>query len=663
MSCQRQRQRGGRGAWLLALAVVLLAVLGWIVATWPTTSPAEQPAARTVQAEAESPLPSLPDVEPLAAPPAEIIPGLEASEATPAQAEPAEDFGLPQQDEPEELRVVVVDGQAVPVPGARVRVWATENACEADEIALQDLVTDSRGRATVTMPAQSAVLVAERPDLGTSGLWRRNNVSWLRNLDGETTIPLLRRSTVRVLVLDADERPAAGVTVHFWRRGGGTGATPRTPPDAVTDAEGRAECECDAELHLGVRAVDGERRTPEERIRAGTGTEHAVVLRFPGDWSIAGTVVDTGQRPVADAKVRLWLEFPGYDIEGGVYPKENCYTDEATTPADGGFRFAVPRLASYTLLATVEGRPASDALSVPVDALHPQPEVTLTLPDPSAIAGRLRTEAGDPLPAVVIRAGPGGNFFPMADLYAPSRQDRFGRAEATTDADGRFRLEGLHPRGAYQLSCAPDAEHSNRRVTRDDVPAGTLDLDWVVREADLVRGVVEGQVLSAEDGRPIERFTVALIERAEDRFFFRQGAPYDDPEGRFRLDTLALGTRYSLKVTAEGWSGREVPWWTASEELHDVVVRLERPGTLEVEVRDELGTLAPLVQVAVQIKSETPPMSWRYPLSTDDAGLVRFEKLDPGTYHLTATRGDSRAEADVTVGGGVVTRARLDLRQ
>jgi hypothetical protein len=61
--------------------------------------------------------------------------------------------------------------------------------------------------------------------------------------------------------------------------------------------------------------------------------------------------------------------------------------------------------------------------------------------------------------------------------------------------------------------------------------------------------------------------------------------------------------------------------------------------------------------------AEGPPLSWRHPLRTDDAGLVRFEKLDPGLYHVTATQGESRAEADVTVGGGVVTPARLDLRQ
>jgi protocatechuate 3,4-dioxygenase beta subunit/5-hydroxyisourate hydrolase-like protein (transthyretin family) len=656
-------RRGRSVALLAALAVALIAALGWLATTWHSAAD-EPPAPRaTPVAQAEAPAPPLPavaDAELLAAPPAEIEPESPPPPAPPPQTDEA--LGIPEDDGAEDLRVVVVDGQALPVPDARVRVWPDQESCQADETALQDLVTDSRGRATVAMPGSNSVLLAERDDVGSSGMWRRNSVSSLRNLDGEAPIPLRPRSTVRVLVLEADDRPAAGVTVHFWRSGGGMTAIPRAPPDRVTDAQGRVECRFDAEANLAMRAQDGERRTLEERVLSGAGTEHDVTLRFPGNWSISGTVVDATERPVAGALVRLWLEFPGYDIEAGETPKENCYLDEAQSTEDGGFRFAVPRLASYTLLASVDERPASDALSVLVDELHPQPHVTLTMPEPSAIAGRLRTEAGDPLPAVTISAEAGLVFYPLAALYTPTRQDRFGRAETTTDVDGRFRIEDLHPRGVYQLVCAPDAEHPKRRVTRKDVPAGTFDLDWVVTDSDLVRGVVSGVVLSADDGHPIESFTVALVERGE-RSYRQFDTQFSDPGGHFTFASLKLGTSYSLKVSAEGWSGAEVPWWTSVETPHEVVVRLERPGTLEVEVRDALGTLAPLVQVAVLVQSDLPPLSWRYPLSTDDAGRVRFEALDAGLYHVTATRGESRAEADVTVAGGVVTRARLDLRQ
>ncbi|HZM00597.1 MAG TPA: hypothetical protein VFD43_10135, partial [Planctomycetota bacterium] len=629
---------------------------------WSVVTPPEQPVERAIAVEAQPQAPSLPQIEAHIEPLVKSFHTVELSEAAPRPAEPAEEFGQGEH-EAQELRLVVVDAQAVPVAGARVRVWDSEDQAMAEAATLQELVTDSRGRATVTMPGWTSVLVADREGIGTSGLWRQLAVMGGVNLDGETTIPLLPVSTLRVRVLEADERPSIGATVHFWRWGGGTGATPRTPRDAVTDAQGRVRCDVDAQAFVAMRAKDGERRSAEERFQAGTGSEHEVVLRFPGNWSIAGTVVDAGQRPVAGANVRLWLEFPGYDIEGGVYPKENCYGVEAKSADDGSFRFAVPKLAGYTLLASAEGRPASDALSVPLDELHTNPSVMLMLPDPSVISGRLRSEADGPLADVLIRAGPSGNYFPLASLYAPTRQDRFGRAEATTDAEGRFRLEGLHPRGLYQLSCVPDSERSNRSATRSEVPAGTLDLDWVVSEADLVRAVVSGVVLSAEDGRPIESFTVAMIEQIERGFLNTRGLAFSDPEGRFRLDSLRLGSTYSLSVIAEGWARAEVPWWSASEQPYEVIVRLERPGTLEVEVRDALGSLASLAQVAVQLQTEAPPLSWRHPLRTDDTGLARFETLDPGLYHLIATRGDSRAEADVTVGGGVVTRARLDLRQ
>ena len=111
-----------------------------------------------------------------------------------------------------------------------------------------------------------------------------------------------------------------------------------------------------------------------------------------------------------------------------------------------------------------------------------------------------------------------------------------------------------------------------------------------------------------------------------------------------------------------GWARAEVPWWAASEAGYDVVVQLERPGTLEVEVRDESGSPAALAKVWPDRKSDVPSNRWLHDAHTDESGRVRFEAIDPGRYHLTVTRGELKAEADVEVTGGAMTRARVDLR-
>jgi len=376
---------------------------------------------------------------------------------------------------------------------------------------------------------------------------------------------------------------------------------------------------------------------------------------------VAGTVVDAAGQPVEAGRVRLWLDFPDYDPEAGIFPKENCYSPDTKSAGDGSFRFTLPKLASYTLLASAEGRPASDPVSVEIDTLHPSATVTLTLPEPAAIGGRLHTQDDHPLAGVEIRAAPGGNYYPIADLYGPTKPARFGTATGITGVDGRFRIEGLHPRGGYALTCRPDADHPKRRLAHAEVPAGTLDVDWTVRESDLVGCVVTGTVLS-DDGQPVTAFSIELVQRTKDGFFQQNPREYTDPGGRFRMEGLAAGASYGMFIASKGWASAEVTWWTASEEGHDVVVRLERSGMLEVEVRDEQGLVAALAQVSAEWKTEVPRNRWVSPAHTDETGGARFDALDPGHYHLVVTRGDRRAEADVDVAAGALTHTRIDLR-
>ena len=161
-----------------------------------------------------------------------------------------------------------------------------------------------------------------------------------------------------------------------------------------------------------------------------------------------------------------------------------------------------------------------------------------------------------------------------------------------------------------------------------------------------------------------QRRDIADPERVgEDGFRPRTLAPRSDPDGRFRVEGLEFGTIYGLLVRAEGWGAREVPWWTASEEGHEVLVRLERQASLEFEVRDSFGVPAGLALVVLEAQREVKgndPWAWRQQ-HTDERGIVLLEQLDPGPYHVRVTRGELHAEADLTVTGGSAMHERLDL--
>src|SRR6185436_251574 len=192
------------------------------------------------------------------------------------------------------------------------------------------------------------------------------------------------------------------------------------------------------------------------------------------------------------------------------------------------------------------------------------------------------------------------------------------------------------------------------------VPAGA-ELDWEVEEKDLVGSVLSGIVLAGDTGQPVDDYGLKLAERTGNVIALPLFRSSREGGGRFTIEGLEDGVEYAVIVSAKGWARAEVPWWTAGPDLHDVTVSLQRPGSLDVEVRDVAGAVAPLASVSVSRQWTVPDFQMRLPVQTNEVGHAMFGELDPGTWHIHAERGAARADADVTVTPGATTRAWLDL--
>jgi hypothetical protein len=155
------------------------------------------------------------------------------------------------------------------------------------------------------------------------------------------------------------------------------------------------------------------------------------------------------------------------------------------------------------------------------------------------------------------------------------------RQRTTTDAKGQFRLELKPLSGAERWSvCARQGRlggEANNPYGIVEVAAGQDPAPVVIRLVE--RGVVRGQVLRAEDNRPI----------AGARLFLDSGLVVTtDEDGRFTAGGLPLGN-HSLIPVAQGRVRPYILFDTSLRPDAELDLHLELGRTLTGRVLDELG--------------------------------------------------------------------------
>jgi hypothetical protein len=180
-------------------------------------------------------------------------------------------------------------------------------------------------------------------------------------------------------------------------------------------------------------------------------------LQFDRGESRRGKVVDSDGKPLTNVRA------------AGLFP-----LGEHKTLADGSFEAIALNPAQSRLVAFLhKERKLVGHVVLAADAKEP---VTVRLQPGAVLTGRLLDEDGKPLAGIAVRIGyqANGVFWLIKEV--------FGDNSVKTDADGRFRVEGIFPGLEFGFGFIKGREYldpgkKNRRLTLE---AGTRDLGDIV---------------------------------------------------------------------------------------------------------------------------------------------------------------------------------------
>jgi hypothetical protein len=519
------------------------------------------------------------------------------------------------------------------------------------------LTADAQGRIRIPVPVgQRLVLEVASPAHQSKYL----SLQALAN--GESLdlgpVALMAGAQVKGRVLDPDGKAVAGARVALraadrgnrgFTFGGGRNADSGADGSfAFTGVEpGNYVLEAEARGFAPARGETGARVT----AKAGPAAADAV-LRLQAGRVLNGMVVDPDRRPIAGAEVFLRSPMRGGGISIALPGSVNTRAPDAVTDSAGRFSLrgveagngsrVSARASGYGL-----GWASGDANAA---------ELLIQLAPALSFGGTVLSPDGKPVAGIEVRLErvedeeEGFNFRSLFDDHA-----------ATTDAGGRFLIDGLDP-GVWAILARTDsASSSGQRVDlAQDV------LDHVVRLAPA--SVLTVGVTRDLDGAPIEDALVVLTSAPEPEqqhggpggprgreIRVRAGGPggpqvsFGDDDQRLRTGPDGIAAfadlpqgRYDLRVEADGYA-------------HDSQILVRERGSQRVEmgllpgadlrVTVEDGAGLPLPGVEVLAKPADPALAGKadnQTRRTDDSGRAIFAGLAPGAWTV-----DYRAAASV----------------
>ena len=328
--------------------------------------------------------------------------------------------------------------------------------------------------------------------------------------------------------------------------------------------------------------ADDPRYAPYVRDRillATAETLQADVPLRPGA-TLSGRVVDEGGRPIAGALGRLFAP-PGAGLAGRVRAWRAGDRLVFRTAADGSFK-ATRLLPGDDQRLTVahpdfEAR-TTTGLSLPAGATR---TVTVTLRRGLTLVGRVRDEAGRPVPDAAVEVSAARGFGVRTGLPFAAGQGAAGPKGASGN-DGRFEIKGLAV-GDYAVTVSKEgfADHRLDRVPVDGDRHDPLDIRLSTGAA------IQGTV-TRRDGRGAEGYWVRAvpIDNSAPSFgpFGIGNLRSTGPDGTFSVSGLRAGETYDLVVLAPDGVGARREGVSAPSEGLEVVV--PGPGRIGGRVVD-----------------------------------------------------------------------------
>ena len=367
-------------------------------------------------------------------------------------------------------------------------------------------------------------------------------------------------------------------------------------------------------------------RTPEVVVRARSPLDLGGI-RLGLAMSLEVRVTDAAGAPVAGAAVSIhrggeWLE--ELEAADGAPVQARAVADAAGAAV---FRDLGPD--SWIVDATAPGK-SKERRSADLEEGEPPAPVLVVLADARTLEGRVLEADGKPVPRAEVAALRAEKW---SDAEAP-------RSRATSDGEGRFRIDGLAP-GRHLLGVRSFAGVAES--------AGSFEAGADLRRDIILapRSALRGRVLVAKSGEPVPDATVLL-----------QMLPRDlrDPQGTaavarattgaagaFSLERIPAGFIARLSVEAEGLLDYPFPGdppnggllGLAAGATPVVEIRMRRGGSVRGVVRDREGR--PVPDAWIGLTSGAGAKGWvEVSTHSDGDGNYRIPAAAPGRGLLEA---------------------------
>jgi hypothetical protein len=511
------------------------------------------------------------------------------------------------------LEVEVLVGEQ-PVPGASARLyWRGERDPNLGEVSWRLASagsTDAQGRARLASRAGS-YLVAVRAR-GFASLLREvvrpaGQAHTFLRLSLEPGQVLVGRTVVQgsqePLPLVELVLTAHGRTLDPWQN---AEAPAEERVYATSDERGsfRVEGLASGEYQLEARAP-GHSRAVRRSVKVPTQGPLTVALLPAG--IVEGFVVDAQGQPAAGAEVQL----------GGNVPQS------VTTGQGGGFSVEV-EAGEYWVSARRGNEAGALDRPLTVSAGRTVRDVRLRLGQGAGMEGRVVAKATQ---APVAEA--------RVDVSPYGRSGDSGRT--VTDAEGGFSVGALAP-GSYDVvvSAKGFSTLTRRGLTVRAGERFTLELELTGT------GAVEGEVRDSQ-GQPVQGAYIAGGNRWSIEFGNPAAESRTDAEGRYRLESLELGSLYLTARREDAQVGVSQQVEIAEGAAARADFTLEELGTVEGRVRAARGSL-PSEPLEVTVISREPGMAGATDVghaSVEQTGAFRL-RLTPGLHELFLTMSESR---------------------
>lgn len=475
-------------------------------------------------------------------------------------------------------------------------------------------------------------------------------------------------------------------------------------PFDLTDGDGRYWLTSVAPGHqtIAARSHENRRTARELEVKAG---ENELDLQFKGGSDVSGSVLDEHNAPLAGARVQLSSTSSGGEFRFAGSDPDGRFT--MSDVRDGEYRlvasldgYASASLPAFTVAGVSVGglelRLAKGAritgelrgldlnqltsLQVLANRVGGPPAMLLGAVDPTghylvdhvtsgewsvaaSIPGGRRTSGRvtvpDPLTDSVLDLDFGKGLVlsghvlrggaPLVDASAYLiGQSVTGRASTDTDADGRFRLEGIET-GSYVLSVFGPGSAWSDSIQMDD----NRDIEIAIGA-----GSVHGRAVDAEDASPLAGATLTLESAAPDvsrmNNLFGVSATTDS-RGLFRMADVSAGA-WTLRGELTGYAGGKTAVNVEDGQDADAELRMARTDGLVLEVSTPSGPASSVLAAVLNSSGEVVSAG---NFQATDTGRVRLQGVPAGRYEVLLSANGTAVAALQATAPGSATIVRL----